>query len=469
PLWQVKLLAALRSGDIANIQPFLNDIKPVRKHGLSEDASWTEETAGVLLHFAIRGATYDTIELVLSNKYVSPNLANPPGSSFTAIHLASSLGRTDVLKLLLDQDGADDTILDDHGQSTLDVAKDQRTLDVIRGNPASTSASAELSAILKSPRVKLLDLSLLDASSGTTLLHEAARRRDQPLVEAAVHAGADVFVRDRRGKGVLDGDKDKDGERIRAFLRQYLNQDSSLVGSVTNDPPSYKGYLSKYANVAKGYNTRWFVLKDDMLSYYRSRDDEGLAIRGAISVRTAKVKTIPGDKLRFEVHAHAPSAQSSQSTLTSAGQKWYMKANHPGEVARWTQVLNRSIEFYQQKDRSTLPPPSSDGESIQSNRDNSRRSKSLRSSVDMLKGWSGRSTHSGNRSQGNLNHPTARGGSITSHIQPEDAAKHPDDDTHSHSSSESDTSQIPYVEQFPLQLHTLQMEVDLAKQLLDEL
>ncbi|KAG8769879.1 hypothetical protein FRC12_004674 [Ceratobasidium sp. 428] len=490
PLWQVRLLAALRTGDVANIQPFLNDIKPTKKHGLSDDTTAAEETAGILLHFAIRGASYETIELVLSNKHVSPNLVHPPGSSFTGIHLASSLGRMDVLKLLLDQDGADDTILDDHGQSALEVAKDQRTMDVIRESqddfrrqyavllsqyiaspnqttPTAAPASTELSAILRSPRVKLLDLSLLDPSSGTTLLHEAARRRDQPLVEAAVHAGADVFARDRRGKGVLDGDKDKDGERIRAFLRQYLNQDSSLVGSITNDPPSYKGYLSKYANVAKGYNTRWFVLKDDMLSYYRSRDDEGLAIRGAVSVRTAKVKTIPGDKLRFEVHAHAPSAQSSQSTLTSTGQKWYMKANHPGEVARWTQVLNRSVEFYQLKDRSNLPPPSSDGESVKSNRDSSRRSKSIRSSVDMLRGWSGRSTHSGNHSRADVG-PT-KAGSIASHAQPEDASKNPDDDAHSHSSSESDTSQLPYTDEFPLQLHTLQMEIDLAKQLLGEL
>jgi ankyrin repeat protein len=235
---------------------------------------------------------------VLANKYISPNLANPPHSSSTAIHLASSLGRVDVLKLLVEQDGADDTILDDRGQSALDVAKDQRTLGVLRGwlstlpsvivthgllesqddfrrqytvllsqyiaspgQPDPVPASAELSAILKSPRVKLLDLSLLDAASGTTLLHEAARRRDQPLVEAAVHAGADVFVRDRRGKGVLDGDKEKDGERIRAFLRQCklklflfvqigfhqfladLNQDTSLVGSFSSDPPSYRGYL----------------------------------------------------------------------------------------------------------------------------------------------------------------------------------------------------------------------------------
>lgn len=68
----------------------------------------------------------------------------------------------------------------------------------------------------------MLDLSALDPTSGTTLLHEAARRRDQPLVETAVHAGVDIFTRDRRGRGVIDGDKDKEGESIRGFLRQCL-------------------------------------------------------------------------------------------------------------------------------------------------------------------------------------------------------------------------------------------------------
>lgn len=80
--------------------------------------------------------------------------------------------------------------------------------------------SSELLWILNSSRVKLLDLSALEPTSGTTLLHEAVRRRDQALVEAAVHAGADVFARDRRGRGVIDGDRGKEGERIRAFLHQ---------------------------------------------------------------------------------------------------------------------------------------------------------------------------------------------------------------------------------------------------------
>ena len=78
--------------------------------------------------------------------------------------------------------------------------------------------SPSLLALLSSPRAKLLDLSYLDDASGSTLLHEATRRKDIRLVELAVRAGADVFVRDRKGRSVHEvvGKDDK----MRVFLRQ---------------------------------------------------------------------------------------------------------------------------------------------------------------------------------------------------------------------------------------------------------
>lgn len=84
-----------------------------------------------------------------------------------------------------------------------------------------------------------------------------------------MRTGADVFVRDRRGKGVAEG-AGKD-DRVKVFLRQFTNQDTTLLegpnnGANASEPPSMKGYLTKYVNVAKGYGTRWFVLKDGMLS-----------------------------------------------------------------------------------------------------------------------------------------------------------------------------------------------------------
>ncbi len=102
------------------------------------------------------------------------------------------------------------------------------------------------------------------------------------MVELAVRAGADVFVRDRRGRMAGDG-QGKD-DRVKAFLRQctcasavlhkpsthiqvVTNQDTSLLGQqATTEPPEMRGYLNKYTNVAKGYSTRWFVLKDGVLS-----------------------------------------------------------------------------------------------------------------------------------------------------------------------------------------------------------
>jgi len=46
------------------------------------------------------------------------------------------------------------------------------------------------------------------------------------------------------------------------------NHDKTLIPNLTplTEPPVLKGYLNKYTNVAKGYNTRWFVLKNGVLS-----------------------------------------------------------------------------------------------------------------------------------------------------------------------------------------------------------
>lgn len=61
-------------------------------------------------------------------------------------------------------------------------------------------------------------------------------------------------------------------------------------------------------------------------------------------MKTAILK-IPssGEKLRFEVHS-TPSRGHH-----SGVQKWYLKANHPVEAARWTQAIGKSIEWYKKE------------------------------------------------------------------------------------------------------------------------
>lgn len=150
-------------------------------------------------------------------------------------------------------------------------------------SPHSERPPELLIQLLSSPRIRLVDLSYLDDATGTTLLHEAARRKDLRMVELAVRAGADVFMRDRKGKMAYDG-LGKD-DRVRVFLRQcesssfhatqsiltifrkVTNQDTTLIEPATStEPPELKGYLNKYVNVAKGYSVRWFVLRNGILS-----------------------------------------------------------------------------------------------------------------------------------------------------------------------------------------------------------
>jgi len=89
--------------------------------------------------------------------------------------------------------------------------------------------------------------------------------------------GADAFVRDRRGKRVLEGDKGGD-ERIKVFLKQCQstwktvlmpvhNQDNMVQAKSDGKPPDLKGFLSKWVNYRSGWRTRWFVLEDGALSY----------------------------------------------------------------------------------------------------------------------------------------------------------------------------------------------------------
>jgi len=61
------------------------------------------------------------------------NATYPPGSGTTALHLAASLGRAEVVSLLLDMEGVDDSKVDVSGRGVRDVAKGNGVLKVIDG------------------------------------------------------------------------------------------------------------------------------------------------------------------------------------------------------------------------------------------------------------------------------------------------------------------------------------------------
>ncbi|KAF8898006.1 hypothetical protein CPB84DRAFT_1847921 [Gymnopilus junonius] len=301
PLYQVKLLSALRNGDPAAIHPFLAEIGKDKRKSVDGDI----DTGAAALHLAVRCGSVQTVALLLSHRAISPNGIHPPGSGTTPLHLAASLG--DWISYIL--------------------------------SPLTSQPPQALIHLLESPRATFVDLSYLDNDAGTSLLHEAARRKDLRLIELAVRAGADVFVRNRKGKMAGEG-AGKD-ERVRVFLRQFANHDKTLIPNPTplTEPPVLRGYLNKYTNVAKGYNTRWFVLKNGVLSYYRHQDDETIAIQSSPS------------RGGGGGGGHASLTSPTTTSSSSGVQKWYMKANHPVEAHRWAEAIRNSIEWFKLKER----------------------------------------------------------------------------------------------------------------------
>ena len=92
---------------------------------------------------------------------------------------------------------------------------------------------------LSSPRAHLVDLSYLEPATGRSLLHEAARRKDLRLIDLSIRAGADVFVRDRRGKGVGESGAAAKDEKVKVFLRQC----TSYRISITSFPNLYQSQI----------------------------------------------------------------------------------------------------------------------------------------------------------------------------------------------------------------------------------
>lgn len=81
---------------------------------------------------------------------------------------------------------------------------------------------------------------------------------------------------------------------------------------------------------------------------YRHQEDENIASRGSIAMKTAVLKVASGsNEQRFEIH-HTPSR--GHQTV----QKWYLKADHPVEGARWTTMIRKNIDWYKQQEQSDL-------------------------------------------------------------------------------------------------------------------
>ncbi|GAA6060031.1 hypothetical protein JCM10212_001028 [Sporobolomyces blumeae] len=441
-----KLLDALRKGDQSTLLPLLEEFQrsepsATPAHLADSKAAAPPSSTSTPLHLAVRCAKAPTVEFVA--KHVPSSINAQDSRRQTPLHLAAALDRRDVLPFLLGLESVDDMVRDQSGKTCLEVAASAEaaglislsrsrwnetylghlsayvsspTSDVasnrnsIAGPPATTEPVAAASSpsaaggapkvsaasghvsnaqaerlyhFIALPRARCLDFSLQDPASGTTILHEAVRRKDLGLIKLVLNRGGDVLARDRKGKLAVDFAKD---DRIKSVLRQVAQNEGhalqqaasssstaaaaaaglggqagpSGTGATANSsgsmlagsgppahfggrPPTMRGYLSKWTNMAKGWRSRWFVLDNGVLSYYRSQEDEGKASRGSISMSVAKIATGESDKFKFTV----------SNKLGKSLPSFYLKGNHPVEVMRWVEALRQGIEHANQLEKVT--------------------------------------------------------------------------------------------------------------------
>ncbi|KAM4577761.1 oxysterol-binding protein 2 isoform 1-T1 [Fundulus diaphanus] len=104
-----------------------------------------------------------------------------------------------------------------------------------------------------------------------------------------------------------------------------LGKGSASASTAAPAPGSdtYKGWLFKWTNYLKGYQRRWFVLSNGLLSYYRTQAEMAHTCRGTINLATAHIDT----------------EDACNIVLSSGGRTYHLKASTEVERQRWVTAL----------------------------------------------------------------------------------------------------------------------------------
>lgn len=371
-----RVVEALRSGDTASISRAIRDTSDGPRPSITSLSSVSNVTLDdtTILHLAIQCAEFPVVEYVLSDGAgtIDVNARDKDGN--TPLHIAASQGRTPIVKLLLEQKDINDAVANLQGKLPLDLARNPEIFQQLQlSRSLYTEAKIQqvqqliakgdldaLAQLLEEPRFKtVIDINSPEFASepvtvqtGGTLLHEATRKKNIKLIQVLLLHGADPFRRDRKGKLPQSITSD---DNVKAIIKKSpaavaaqrgIQEKAVLVHAATQGGPAFasadplagresremKGYLKKWTNYRKGYQLRFFVLEDGVLSYYKHQDDAGSACRGAINMKIAKLHMSTDEKTKFEIHG-------------KSSVKYTLKANHEVEAKRWYWSLNNSIQW----------------------------------------------------------------------------------------------------------------------------
>lgn len=143
-LYNFRLLAALRSDDSAQVQPFLDEVSGAGTAqggsllGMAVKVGTSEYGSGVEL------ISVPVIQSILALPNIDINAPISEGTSATALHVAAENGRVDagehqskpvlmIVLLLLGQPKINDTIRDERGRTALEAAATSEIATIIEG------------------------------------------------------------------------------------------------------------------------------------------------------------------------------------------------------------------------------------------------------------------------------------------------------------------------------------------------
>ncbi|KAF6082308.1 oxysterol binding protein 2 [Phyllostomus discolor] len=112
-------------------------------------------------------------------------------------------------------------------------------------------------------------------------------------------------------------------------VRMPLGVQVSGTGTISTFPmaslplDSFKGWLLKWTNYLKGYQRRWFVLSNGLLSYYRNHGEMAHTCRGTLNLSTTHIDT----------------EDSCGIVLTSGARTYHLKASSEVERQQWITTL----------------------------------------------------------------------------------------------------------------------------------
>lgn len=381
PLLKLKLLEALTNGSYEELNQVLaSELKPI-------DDPDVRSVSSHLLLYAVQVAPMGLLKQIIRDYVVTEPVKElgimPDGDGLTvsldinyqddngntALHLAVSQSRGDVVALLMDHPAINDTILNNAGQEPIEMCKTLAVAHIIQvkrdeyvGRVAQRLRDAfdkrdyqQLEVIVSVARNKeLIDLNGIDPITGDTVLHEFVRQRDLKMCKWLIDHGCDPLKRNQ--KGLLPADlirnpsvgasgrhagperNAKNDAELKKFIDNITRDRNRSAVVDKQEAPTYKGYLKKWTNLAKGFKLRWFVLSTDgYLRYYKDQPKEGSQPRGQVHLSMCRLVIDKEEKYKFEL------------IVGDHQDRWKLKGNNSVEFNKWSWVLQDGIKYAKEK------------------------------------------------------------------------------------------------------------------------